>query len=529
MEDEDVTLYAKWKTDSYTVNYDGNGSTGGTVPTDSNSYEPGDMVTVLGNTGGLTKSGCSFEGWNTKTDGTGINRTAGAIFIMEDEDVTLYAKWADVGSGRRSHRHKKETPSEEDMSVTVNGQAQQQVAIVSTETRNGRTVSTVILDTEKMSETVNSGQDGSKVTVPITGTADVAVSKLNGDLIKVMENKQTVMEIKTDQATYTLPAQQIDIDAVYSEFGRDVSLSDITVSIEIAKTSEEKVKIIEDTASEGNFSIVVPPVDFSVKCTCGDKTVDISSFNSYVQRAVAIPDDADPSKITTAVVVDPDGTLRHVPTKVIVIDGKYYAQINSLTNSSYSVIWNPVEFEDVIDHWAKEAVNDMGSRMIISGVGKNRFDPDREITRAEFAAIIARGLGLKPGQGNNPFEDVNEDAWYCDFVRTSAEYGIISGYGNGKFGPMDKITREQAMVMIERAMKICELESEAGEDETESLLAAFDDSGQAAKWAKESMAACIKSDIISGKSSTMLGPKDKITRAEVAVIIRRLLQKSSLI
>ena len=90
----DVTLYAKWTINTYTVTYDGNGSTGGTVPTDSSSpYENGATVTVLGNTGTLVRTGYAFAGWNTQADGNGTDRTVGSTFIMGTADVTLYAKW----------------------------------------------------------------------------------------------------------------------------------------------------------------------------------------------------------------------------------------------------------------------------------------------------------------------------------------------------------------------------------------------------------------------------------------------------
>ncbi|MDD4729282.1 MAG: S-layer homology domain-containing protein [Dysgonamonadaceae bacterium] len=109
------------------------------------------------------------------------------------------------------------------------------------------------------------------------------------------------------------------------------------------------------------------------------------------------------------------------------------------------------------------------------------------------------------------------------------EYGIIFGYGNDKFGPMDKIAREQAMTMIARAMKITgqQVESETGE--ADKLLAAFDNSNKAAGWARESIASCINAEIVSGRSGKLIEPKEKTTQAEVAVIVRRLLQKSGLI
>ncbi len=79
---------------SLSVTYNGNGNTGGDVPTDSNEYENGDEVTVLGNTGELVKAGYIWSGWNTKADGTGIDRAAGSTFAIS-ENTTLYAKWTE--------------------------------------------------------------------------------------------------------------------------------------------------------------------------------------------------------------------------------------------------------------------------------------------------------------------------------------------------------------------------------------------------------------------------------------------------
>ncbi len=87
-----VTLYAKWTAiPTYTVTYNGNGATGGSVPVDPNNYEQGQTVTVLGNTGNLTKTGYEFGGWNTAADGSGT--TQGQQFTMGPASVTLYAVW----------------------------------------------------------------------------------------------------------------------------------------------------------------------------------------------------------------------------------------------------------------------------------------------------------------------------------------------------------------------------------------------------------------------------------------------------
>ena len=81
---------------SYTVTYAGNGSTGGSVPTDSTAYAPGSGVVIQGNSGGPTRGGYIFAGWNTSADGSGIGYAAGSSFIMGTADVTLYAQWTIV-------------------------------------------------------------------------------------------------------------------------------------------------------------------------------------------------------------------------------------------------------------------------------------------------------------------------------------------------------------------------------------------------------------------------------------------------
>ncbi|MFO7600130.1 MAG: InlB B-repeat-containing protein, partial [Candidatus Desulfacyla sp.] len=79
---------------TYTVTYNGNGSTGGTPPVDGNAYQQGDQVTVLGNAGGLVKTGNSFNNWNTASNGSGAQYAPGDSFNMPGANVTLYAQWS---------------------------------------------------------------------------------------------------------------------------------------------------------------------------------------------------------------------------------------------------------------------------------------------------------------------------------------------------------------------------------------------------------------------------------------------------
>lgn len=394
---------------------------------------------------------------------------------------------------------------------------------------DGKTVTQVTVDTGKLQTILAAKGQNASVVIPVATQSQVAAGVLTGQMVKNMETKEATLELKTNSTTYKLPASEIDIEAVSKRLGASVALSDIQVKVQIAEPSDTTVKVVKNMAASNSFSIMIPAVEFSISCTNNGNTAAVSSFNSYVERTIAVPDGVDPTKITTGIVVNADGTTRHVPTKVTVVNGKYYAVINSLTNSTYAVIWHPIEFADVTKHWAKGAVNDMGSRMVVNGVDGANYAPDRDITRAEFATIVVRALGLAPGTGEKTFGDVAVSDWYCSYIKTASSYGIVNGYDTTTFGPNDKITREQAMTMIARAMKITRLDAALTDSEMVTLLASYTDSADASVYAQSSVAACLKTGVITGRSSTTVVPKDNITRAEVAVIVQRLLQKSQLI
>ena len=92
-----VTLYAQWtKLPTYVVTYDGNYSTGGSVPSDTTNYLAGQTVTVAENSGNLVWFGYSFSGWNTAPDGSGTGYAPGTTFAMGSTNVSLYAMWTNA-------------------------------------------------------------------------------------------------------------------------------------------------------------------------------------------------------------------------------------------------------------------------------------------------------------------------------------------------------------------------------------------------------------------------------------------------
>ncbi|MEI7027535.1 fibronectin type III domain-containing protein [Paenibacillus sp. y28] len=409
--------------------------------------------------------------------------------------------------------------------VLVNGKVEHIGALKITSI-DSQSAAIITIDQSKLAEKLAEEGPSAVVTIVADAKADIVRGELNGQMVHSMELQQAVLELKTDKATYHLPAKQIDIQSISERLGKSPALQDIQIQIEIAVP--QAGQWATNPSAEGTISIIAPPIDFTIKAVYKDEIIEITAFNAYVERTIAIPDDTDPGKITTGVVVEADGTLRHVPTRIVQLDGKYYAKINSMTNSTYSVVWHPVQFQDMELHWAKEAVHDMGSRMVINGIGQGNFHPDQDITRAEFAAILVRGLGLRPEPDSTFFSDVHTGEWFAGAIGTAFKYNLISGFEDGAFRPNDKITREQAMVIMARAMSFTGL-AEAAPSQDGPFENSFSDAGKISVWAKGGSLKSLQTGLVSGRNSKELAPQAFMTRAEVAVMVQRLLQKSGLI
>ncbi|WP_405159181.1 S-layer homology domain-containing protein [Paenibacillus sp. FSL H8-0283] len=413
--------------------------------------------------------------------------------------------------------------------IYVNGQKQEQSATASTSTVNNQVTTTVHVDNDKVINQIGSGLK--TLLLPITGTGKGAVvGELNGKLVKTMEGSNAEVVIQTDSGTYTLPANQIQVDQILNQFGSTVPLEDITIQIAIVPSATSKQTAIQAAADKlENTTVIAAPIDFEVKAIWNGQQVNVDRFNSYVERSITLPEGVDGSKITTGVVLQPDGSLLHVPTKVIKGNVQDSAIINSLTNSTYALIYHPATFSDVSSHWSRDDVQDLASRLIVQGTGENVFAPDRSITRAEFTAVLLRGLGLHSPRSTEAasFTDVKTGSWYEDEVQTAVSYGLISGYADDSFRPNSEISRAEALTIVSRAMKLVGL-AQADASETTSLLSTYSDSAKVQAWAAEPVASAIKQELVQGADGKLMSDAD-ISRAQSAAIVKRLLAKAGLI
>ncbi len=184
-------------------------------------------------------------------------------------------------------------------------------------------------------------------------------------------------------------------------------------------------------------------------------------------------------------------------------------------------------FPDIAGADCRNAVEELAARGIINGMGDGTFAPDKTMTRAEFAAIVTRGLGLKEQPGEI-FKDVPADKWYAGYIGTAYNYGIIKGRSADEFDPEGTITRQEAATMVARAAKLCGMNTDLNEDAVRNVLALFDDYLTVAEWAKASLAFCYSSGIMDDSVMEIV-PLEEIKRAEIAQMIYNMLAAAKLL
>lgn len=185
----------------------------------------------------------------------------------------------------------------------------------------------------------------------------------------------------------------------------------------------------------------------------------------------------------------------------------------------YKVVYKEAKFTDLQKHvWAKEAIEALASRGVLDGVSPYRFAPEQEITRAELVVMLVRMLDLTAEADSN-FADVNPSASYYHDIAIAKKAGLIQGATDKEFHPEAKVTREQWMTIIERALRQMKLiNASASGDE----LNAFTDREQLADYALQSAAALVKLKLIEGSNQQLL-PKKTTSRAEAALVLYRII------
>jgi uncharacterized repeat protein (TIGR02543 family) len=511
-----VTLYAQWTANpTYTVTYNGNGSTGGTVPTDSNPYEQNETVTVLGNTGSLVKTGSTFAGWNTAANGSGTSYAAGATFTMAAANVTLYAQWTVNPTYTVTYNGNGSTggtvptdsnPYEQNSTVTVLGNTGSLVktgnTFVGWNTAADKSGTSYVADATFTMAAANVTLYAQWTASPGGGSGDVPTPPDDSKVI-------------SKNGELTLPAGKTG----------EVSLGDaITIDIPANATDKElKLKIKRLTGTQDLLTdedVLASPI-FEI----------LKNFSENFNKPVTLTFKFDPTKLSgnqrAAVFYYDEVQKKWVEVGGVVKGNQITAVVNHFTKFAVMVVGQAasepkptINFSDISAHWAKASIKQAVSSGIVTGYQDGTFKPDKTVTRAEFAVMLMNALKTEGAGAALTFTDTAKiGSWAQKAVAQAVQAGIINGYEDGTFRPAGEITRAEMAAMIAGAL---------GKDsEANATATSFADDNDIPTWAIAAVAYVKQASIMQGKGDNQFAPGDHATRAEaVTVLLNMLAQKS---
>lgn len=217
--------------------------------------------------------------------------------------------------------------------------------------------------------------------------------------------------------------------------------------------------------------------------------------------------------------VDGAGKITKVPANYDVSTGKITFKTTHF--SMYAVGYEVKSFTDLTQvQWAVGAIQVLASKGIVNGTSDTTYSPSANISRGDFLQLLVGALGITSEVEAN-FVDVSKNDYYYEAAGIALKLGISNGVGENKLNPTAAISRQDMMVMVERALRISgkELSSGAGVD-----LSSFQDAGQVADYAKASLMALITNGLVEG-AGHLLNPSGQTTRAEAAVLMYRVYNK----
>lgn len=234
----------------------------------------------------------------------------------------------------------------------------------------------------------------------------------------------------------------------------------------------------------------------TVESASGGITASVSVPKSVGSTRVDIPV-SKPTGSMVAVIVHPDGTEEIVRGSVVTETG---VALRAEGDVRLKIIDNAKSFNDMADHWAKDAVEFASSRELFNGVGNDAFGPDRSMTRGMVGTVLARLAGADTAGG---------ETWYAKGTVWAVENGISDGTA-----PEQPVTREQLAAMLYRYAGSPAVSGELGFDDADSISA----------WARDAVRWCVDNGILNGVGGNRMAPQDLAQRGQVAAMLMRFLQ-----
>lgn len=339
-----------------------------------------------------------------------------------------------------------------------------------------------------------------------SGTSDKKVTSKpeskNENLISV-DKKGNNVYVKTEK---------YEVNLVFDDESLD-GLEDKVLKMHIEEVSKDDLKLSDEILEQiGDMPI------FDISLFVDDKKIDFKT-DKFIQVDIKFEGTGENHKYVV-IYIDDDGNIE-------ILKNSFYngetIKFKITHLSHYGVMRVDKTFKDSMSHWAKEAIEALATRDIVSGTSDTTFNPNSSINRADFTTIVVKYFGFNSESDDN-FLDVNKNMYYAKPIAIAKDLNLITGTGNEKFSPLELITRQDMMVILKKALEISDELNEL--ERMNKSINDFDDENDISNYALDSVSYMVSTGIINGNNNS-INPKSYSTRAEVAQMLYNLLEKSN--
>ncbi|SDD84558.1 Listeria/Bacterioides repeat-containing protein [Paenibacillus sp. UNCCL117] len=535
------------------VTYAGNGTDDGSEQISSQSYLPGSLVEIRDKSHDWTRAGYRFKGWNTAADGSGDTYSAHESIVLSS-NILLYADW--------------KQPAVPALMTPLNGEYTNNRSPVFSGTADGGATVVIILDGSEAA-TVMATDEGNWSWTPPDGLAEglhtvragvvdstgnpTSLSAEHGFTVDTVP--PVIMLLGDASITLTAGASFADPGVTVTDAEEDIPVTITgsvnnqvpgTYTLQYAATDRagnaavpvtRTVRIVEgssdwsgyETSDNANLAKLTVKADedelaltpefaagtthYEVKTTADEVTIEAIPSDA---KAVITLNQANLVGEITVALDEGDNELEF----------KVRAESGALQTYSLTIhrLAKPVEpeaeapvctFRDIKGHWAESSICEAFKIGIVEGQSETMFQPEANITRAEFVAMLLRTLGINSGPAGSKLLFTDQDqipAWATDVIGTAVENGLLMGYSDRTLRPMHRVSRAEMVVMMARAMKW----------EIEQGGTSFADDADIPYWAKGYVQGTVQRNLVHGREGNRFSPMDPATRAEATTLLLRL-------
>ena len=460
----DTTFTAQWQI-NYTVTVSANPTAGGTV-SGSGEYSEGTQVTVTA----TPATGYHFVNWTE--NGTEVSTEATFTFnaTVDRNLIAIFAK------NEEPEPTPTPTPTPD---PTPSGP--------STGDSSGW---------DDIRDELENAENGDQITIDMGDE-----TKVPAEIFESLAGKDVEISFDLGDIQWSVNGADIPTDTDFTDLDLGVNLGTSGIPVNVINTITGEVGTVQITlAHDGEFGFTMT------------LTAPLGKENAgYWANLYHYDESAEALNFEAAAKIDEDGSVTipfsHASQYAIVID----------THSHAAVDVSDLFIDIAPDAWYKDAVQYAYDNGLMTGVSATEFAPEQTTTRAMIVSILARLEGVTTAEAAG-FADVDDNDWYATAVNWAANVGVVNGYEDNTFQPNTAITREQlaAILMNYAGYK--------GEDVSNRAdLANYTD--QPSTWAEEAMSWAVAEGLISGVTNTELQPQGNATRAQVAAILQRFLDK----